>query len=33
MTPEQLQENCAAVFRPELRSNKKIERFYGRVKS
>jgi hypothetical protein len=31
--PEQSQENCAAVLRPELRENKKIERFRDSVKS
>ncbi|WP_281034782.1 MULTISPECIES: hypothetical protein [unclassified Mesorhizobium] len=25
-TPEQFQEKCVAVFRPELRQNKEIER-------
>jgi hypothetical protein len=27
MIPEQFQENCAAIFRPELRENKYLERF------
>jgi hypothetical protein len=30
---EQFQEKCEAVFRPELRKNKRIERFCASVKS
>ncbi|WP_246727225.1 hypothetical protein, partial [Rhizobium leguminosarum] len=30
---EQFQEKCEAVFRPELRKNKRIERFCATVKS
>jgi hypothetical protein len=31
--PEQFQQKCAAVLRPELRKNKRIDRFYGSQKS
>jgi hypothetical protein len=31
-TPEQFQEKCATVFRPELRENKELERFRISVK-
>jgi hypothetical protein len=31
--PEQFQEKCETVFRPELRENKKIERICGQRKA